>query len=326
MKASKFLLLVILFLSSLYVVYIRPVIYTDGKIYIAHMEHSSIDPKPRGAPFICLDMETGDEIWRADGLFRGTLWGGIGIIGDSIIATMDTYDQRVYAIGKGPSATTVTASPEVSVHGSSVLVKGMVTDISPGTEDYALTARFPNGVPAVADESMSDWMLYVYKQFPRPADATGVEVVLEAVDPNGNFYEIGRVTSDMSGMFKKMWTPEIEGKYTIIATFEGSESYWSSYAETAIGVGPAPETYPETPAYPEGITAEEVAEKVLDNLPEALSAEDVAQEIINQLAEEPEEPEAPFITTEQIIIAVVVVAIVVGIVSFYVLRRRRRIK
>jgi len=63
MKASKFFLLVILILSSLYVVYIRPVIYTDGKIYIAHMEHSSIDPKPRGAPFICLDMETGDEIW-----------------------------------------------------------------------------------------------------------------------------------------------------------------------------------------------------------------------------------------------------------------------
>ena len=36
-------------------------------------------------------------------MFRDTRWGGNGIIGDSIIATMDTYDQRVYAIGKGPS-------------------------------------------------------------------------------------------------------------------------------------------------------------------------------------------------------------------------------
>lgn len=325
MKASKFFLLVILILSSLYVVYIRPVIYTDGKIYIAHMEHSSIDPKPRGAPFICLDMETGDEIWRANGLFRQTYWGSNVIIGDSIIATMDTYDQRVYAIGKGPSATTVTASPEVSMHGSSVLVKGMVTDISPGTKDYSKTSRFPNGVPAVADESMSDWMLYVYKQFPRPADATGVEVVLEAVDPNGNFYEIGRVTSDMSGMFKKMWTPEIEGEYTIIATFEGSESYWSSYAETAIGVGPAPEPYPETPEYPEGITAEEVAEKVLDNLPEALSAEDVAQEILKQLPPYPDYPEAPEYTTMDLtILTAVVIAVVIGAVSLYVLRKQRK--
>jgi hypothetical protein len=50
-----------------------------------------------------------------------------------------------------------------------------VIDISPGTDEHALQKRFPNGVPAVADETMSDWMLYVYKQFPRPTDATGVK-------------------------------------------------------------------------------------------------------------------------------------------------------
>jgi hypothetical protein len=33
-----------------------------------------------------------------------------------------------------------------------------------------------------------------------------------------------------------MWTPPITGKYTITATFEGSNSYWPSSAETAIGV------------------------------------------------------------------------------------------
>ena len=37
-----------------------------------------------------------------------------------------------------------------------------------------------------------------------------------------------------------MWTPDQEGEYIIIATFEGSESYWRSYAKTAIRVGPAP--------------------------------------------------------------------------------------
>jgi outer membrane protein assembly factor BamB len=229
----------------------KPMFVTDGKIYLAHMEHSSIDPKPRGAPFLCLDMETGEEIWRANGLFRQTYWGSNVIIGDSVIVTMDTYDQRVYAIAKGPSATTVTASPEVSVHGSSVLVKGMVTDVSPGTEEYALRARFPNGVPAVADENMSDWMLYVYKQFARPADVIGVEVVVEVLDPNNNYYEVGRVTSDASGYFGSEFVPEVPGLYKIIASFEGSEAYYGSFAETFINVEEAPVATPEptpTPA------------------------------------------------------------------------------
>ena len=52
----------------------------------------------------------------------------------------------------------------------------MVTDVSPGTNDAALTMRFPNGVPAIADEYMSEWMLYVYKQFECPMMLNGVEV------------------------------------------------------------------------------------------------------------------------------------------------------
>ena len=223
----------------------------DGKIYIGHEEHSPIDPRPRGAPFICLNATTGEVIWRANGLFRQTHWGGTAIIGDSIIATMDTYDQRVHAIGKGPSATTVTAGPEVTVHGSSVLVKGIVTDVSPGTKDDSLTMRFPNGVPAVSDESMSDWMLYVYKQFARPADVVGVEVVVSVVDPNNNCYEVGRATSDASGFFSCAFTPEVPGKYTIIATFEGSGAYYGSFAETAINVEEAPAATPAPTPVPQ---------------------------------------------------------------------------
>jgi outer membrane protein assembly factor BamB len=222
----------------------KPVFITDGKIYVGHTEHSPINPMPRGAPFICLNATTdnpdGEVIWRADGMFRQTRWGGRAIIGDSIIATMDTYDQRIYAIGKGPSATTVSAGPEVSVHGSSVIVKGMVTDISPGTEEYALTARFPNGVPAVCDDNMSEWMLYVHKQFVRPADIIGVDVVVTVIDPNGNVYDVGTATSDASGFYKVAFTPEVPGEYTIIASFPGSGAYYGSYAETAINVDPAP--------------------------------------------------------------------------------------
>lgn len=222
---------------------ISPVFITDGKIYLGHSEHSPVDPKPRGAPFICLDAETGEEIWRMDGGFRQTDWGGLAVIGDSIIATMNSYDQRIYAIGKGPSATTVTA-PDIGVPaGSSVVIRGTVTDISAGTKESAITSRFPNGVPAIADKYMSEWMKYVYMQFNRPTDATGVPVTLDAIDPNGNFIHIGETTSDASGMFSFRWVPpsEIPGHYTVIATFAGSKSYWPSYSQTSMSVDPAAE-------------------------------------------------------------------------------------
>ena len=209
---------------------------TDGKLYVGHSEHSPLNPLARGAPFVCLDIETGEAIFRVDGMFRQSHWGGTAAIGDSIIATQDSYDQRVYAVGKGPSSLTVTA-PDIGVElGKSALVRGSVLDISPGTEDASLKLRFPNGVPVVADESQSDWMLYVYKQFSRPTDATGVEVVIEVLDPNNNFYQVGTATSDATGFFSLDFTPEVPGKYTIIASFAGSKAYYGSFAETAIVV------------------------------------------------------------------------------------------
>jgi len=42
-----------------------------------------------------------------------------------------------------------------------------------------------------------------------------------------------------------MFTPEVPGEYTVIATFEGSESYWTSTAQTYLGVLDAPDATPE---------------------------------------------------------------------------------
>jgi outer membrane protein assembly factor BamB len=219
---------------------------TDGKIYVGHEEHSPIDPRPRGAPYICLNATTGDVIWRADGLFRQTHWGGRSIIGDSIIAGQDTYSQRIFAIGKGPSALTISA-PDVSIdQDKSVVIKGLITDISPGTSSYEVTSRFPSGVPAVSDESMDDWMVYVYKQFPRPSNATGLQINLSVVDANGNYRDIGTTTSDADGFYSFSWQPDIDGKYTVYASFAGSNSYWPSHAVSAFVVDPAAETPPPT--------------------------------------------------------------------------------
>ncbi len=214
----------------------------DGKVYLGQVEHSGNQPLPRDAPFMCIDIETGNVVFRMNGGLRQTCWGGKAMIADSIIACMNTYDQRVYAVGKGPSQTTLAASPKVSVEGSSVIIEGTVIDISPGLSDTVINARFPNGVPAVSDASMAEWMKYVYMQFARPSNATGVEVTLDTIDPNGNFVHIGNATTDSSGMYSLQWTPEILGKYTVIATFAGTASYYASFSETAIAVDPAPAT------------------------------------------------------------------------------------
>jgi hypothetical protein len=224
-----------------------PVFITDGKLYIGNLEHSPVNPIPRGGPFIALDMATGREVFRIDGMFRQTLWGGLAVIGDSIIATQDTYDLRIYAIGKGPSTVTV-SSPNIGVpKGSSVMITGTVTDISPGTRDSSLMMRFPHGVPAVSDESMSAWMLYVYKQFARPMNATGVPITIDVIDSNGNFRNIGNATSDSNGKFVFSWTPDITGSYTVIATFAGSKSYYPSYDLAYFGVEEASSQPTATP-------------------------------------------------------------------------------
>jgi hypothetical protein len=164
------------------------------------------------------------------------------MIADSTIIAFDTYDNRIYAIGKGPSQITLT-TPSISVPaGSQVVFSGTVTDIAAGTQEFARTTRFPNGVPAVSDESMGEWMKYVYQQFPRPASTTGVPVTISVVDANGNYREIGTTTTSSDGFYSLNWTPDIEGKYSVYASFTGSKSYYPSHAEAAFVAEPAKAT------------------------------------------------------------------------------------
>ena len=234
--------------------WLRPMFVTDDYAYFGHLEHSANNPRPRGAPFICLNVTSGEVVWRIDGAFRQSRWGGRAIMGDSVIATQDTYNQQVYAIGKGPSKLTVTA-PNIGVpQGTSVIISGTVSDVSPGTNDDAIKMRFPNGVPAMSDASQSDWMLYVYKQFTMPASATGVDVQISVVDANGNFRNIGTTTTDLTGTYNLKWTPDIPGQYSVIATFAGSGAYYASFAQTSIGVD-APPVTPSPSPVPDTTTA-----------------------------------------------------------------------
>ena len=159
------------------------------------------------------------------------------------------YDNQVYTVGRGPSATTVQAPMADIPEGSGLVIKGTVMDVSAGTTQSQQAADFPNGVPVASDASMKDWMGYVYQQKPLPTSFTGVQVSLDVLDSNGNFRNIGTATTDATGAYSLQWKPDITGKYTVIATFAGTNSYWPSSSETSFAVDPAaPTPTPATPA------------------------------------------------------------------------------
>jgi hypothetical protein len=195
---------------------------------------------------LALNLTTGKEVWTIEA-FDVTSGPAIS---DGVMVTLNAYDNQIYAYGKGPSKMSVTAPDVAATVGTTVVIRGTVTDISAGSQQQAVAANFPNGLPCVSDDSMSGWMQFVYMQQECPTNVTGVDVTLDALDPNGNFVHLGTATSDESGLFSYAWpTPDIPGKYTIIATFAGSESYYTSYSETACFVSEAAPTTPP-PQYP----------------------------------------------------------------------------
>jgi hypothetical protein len=222
----------------------------NGIVYTSVIEHTVNTPIYKGARARAINGTDGTEIYTLSDY--GSSW--TQAIADGFTTFMNGYDNRIYSVGRGPSATTVSAGPKTSVEGSSVLVEGMVIDTAAGTKQKEQAARFPNGVPAVSDESMSDWMEYVYQQRPRPTNATGVEVVVSVLDPNNNCYEVGRATSDANGFYSVAFTPPVPGKYTVFATFAGSNGYWPSQAETAITVDSAPAATPAPTPTPAPMT------------------------------------------------------------------------
>jgi outer membrane protein assembly factor BamB len=215
----------------------------DGKIYLFTNEHSPNTPQYKGALVRCVNATTGAEIWTLLGWGEGgSFVSASGAVADGFYTYLNTYDMQIYTVGKGPSSTTVQAPMTSITAGDSVIIQGTVMDVSAGTKQDQQAADFPNGVPAVSDASMSDWMAYVYMQKPKPTNATGVSVSIDAIDPNNNCIHMGDATSDASGNFGFTWVPpDVPGQYTIVATFAGSGSYWSSSAETYAVVTAAPQ-------------------------------------------------------------------------------------
>jgi hypothetical protein len=221
--------------------YVGP-ISGNGVVYLMSNEHTVTDPIYKGAEIRAINATTGQEIWTLSDY--GSM--NTPALADGYAVFLNGYDVQAYCVGRGPSATTVQAPQTALTAGNNVVIQGTVMDIAAGTKQTEQAADFPNGVPCASDASMSQWMSYVYQQQAEPTNFTGVPVTLTAIDPNGNYITLGTATTDAKGAFSYMWqTPTIPGKYTVTATFAGTNGYWGSNAETAMAVQqPAPTPAP----------------------------------------------------------------------------------
>ncbi len=208
----------------------------DGIVYVSNNEHTPTLPPERGWGLIALNATTGQFLWKVLGTRMA-----VAAAANGYFVAGSNYDGKVYVVGKGQSATTISVPQTAITSGTPVVISGTVLDMSPNQ---------PN-TPAVSDASMATWMDYLNMQMPidglyHNETVTGVPVSLSAVDPNGNLVSIGTTTSDISGTYSFTWTPTTTGNYKISAVFAGSNAYGSSYSETAAVVAAAQATQTPT--------------------------------------------------------------------------------
>jgi hypothetical protein len=264
----------------------------DGKVYITNDEHSPDSIPWRGGKLWCFDAYTGECLWNISGKLRH------GAISDGYFTTLNSLDGQIYTFGKGPSKTTVLA-PSIAVPtGTAVMISGTVTDQSPGAKDTA----------AISDKDMTAWMEYLYEQKAKPTNATGVEVKITAIGPNGEVTNIGTTTSDIYGNYGIAWIPNAQGSYQIVASFEGTKSYARSEASTYLVVGSAAPAIPTTTPTPSESTT-----------PTIVPSGSVAPTASPSAGSEPSSD----LSTETLLIVVAAVVIIVAVGAAAVLLRKR---
>jgi len=217
----------------------------ESVVYIILTEHTFTTPITKGALTRAINATDGSEIYTFKDA-TGEFGGGSFAIADGYTNFFNSYDSRIYTLGRGPSQTTVTVGPKSSSLGGNVVIEGTVMDATAGLDTTEIQGRFPAGVPACSDASMKDWMAYVHQQQLMPNSFTGVNVHLVLQDANGNWQDLGTTTTDTKGQYSMSWTPNISGDYKLYAYFDGTKGFWPSNAETTFNMSPEPAT--ATPA------------------------------------------------------------------------------
>jgi hypothetical protein len=207
----------------------------DGKVYAFNNEHSPNYPLYKGEQVYAINAYDGTLAYKLLGWAGQS--GGPGtstmVMADGVVCYYNYYDNQIYAIGKGPSATTVTAPTTAVTQGTTALIQGTVTDQSAGAKAKVASGEF-SIVPAISDADQSAWMENLYMQQSIAGhNLNGVPVSVDAVSSSGAVTHIGDTTSDGAGQFAISWTaPQATGTYTIVASFAGSNSYGASHEET----------------------------------------------------------------------------------------------
>jgi hypothetical protein len=225
-----------------------------GEMFIGE-GHEYDPPLFHGAQEVCLNITNGQLVWS-----NLAFDDAAPAIAYGIFTTINMYDGQIYAYGRGPSATTISA-PQVGVTaGTPVTLTGTVMDVSAGASQEAVKANFANGLPCVSDASMSAFMEAVYEQQPMPTNIIGVPVTLTETDHNGNTYTIGTTTTNAYGSYGFNWTPQIPGNYTIVASFGGTGGYYGSCAETYLYANSPAATAAPTASPPTGLATTSTVE------------------------------------------------------------------
>jgi hypothetical protein len=200
------------------------------------------------------------------------------------------------------------------------MIKGTVTDLSPAQP----------GTPCVSKESMKTQMEYLHMQHPvdglyHNTTIIGVPVTLTAMADDGTYINIGTTTTEgYYGTFGEVWTPPEEGKYQIIASFEGDGSYGSSGASTWVTVGPAASAGGTITPEPQEPSSGETTPTPTKPTPEEPTPEQPTPEEPTPDQPEPETTaETTLITAELAIIIAVVAACIIGAIAYIALRRRQ---
>jgi hypothetical protein len=214
----------------------------NGVIYTETTEHTILNPIYKGALTRAVNATDGTEIWTLSAYTGGGGGSTSYAIADGFATFLNGYDNQIYVVGRGPSALTVSTPTVAVASGVPVVVSGTVIDVSAGTKQNAQASAFANGVPVASDDSMKDWMGYVYQQKPMPTSFKGVPVTIDVLDSNGNYRNIGTATTTSSGTYSLIWTPDISSSYQVIATFHGTNGYWGSYSQATFDVMNAPAT------------------------------------------------------------------------------------
>ncbi|MFC1487710.1 PQQ-binding-like beta-propeller repeat protein [Thermoproteota archaeon] len=285
----------------------------DGKFFTWNYEHTVSWPVTRGWSLHAIDVFTGEQVWSVLGTITPRAMADGYLIGDS------DYDGYTYCFGPGKSETTVTTPDFAIPKGTGIMIKGTVLDMSPAAP----------GTPCVSADSMQTQMEYLHMQMPigglwGDEIITGVPVSLTAMKEDGSAINIGTtITNGYYGNFGFLWTPEEEGTYEIIASFEGDESYASSADAIFVGVGSAPTPGPQGEPGPTGATGPSGNQGALGPTgPTGPTGDTGSTGPQGDQGPQGPEAEATLITPEIALIAAVVIAALIGL-AVYMLSRKQ---